>query len=407
MKIAVFSDYFFPELGGIQDSIAITARSLGLRGHSIAIHAPRYGAADYRQVSATLREPDLGDNVRIHRRWSVPFPSSTRQSRAALPSPLALAALTGRARPDIIHSHSFFGLGLEAVLAGAILGIPVIGTNHTTIAGFGPHIPVSVDRAAAYVVWYYNRCDQVTAPSRSVFEELGLARLRRPQRVISNPIESGLFTPGNAANRPASCARFGLPGPTITFAGRLGREKNIDVVLHAIAGLRDQGIAADLAIAGHGAHEPALRALAADLRIADRVRFLSTLPQAELARLLQISDIFVMPSTSETQSMVLLQAMASGVAVVAANSRALPEFVGPANGVLVEPHDSARLAVAFADLLGSPDLRCRLGAAGRRRVERYGVETVTDEWEVLYRSVLDRDQLRGRAKGDQLRGAGV
>jgi 1,2-diacylglycerol 3-alpha-glucosyltransferase len=407
MKIAVFTDYFFPELGGIQDSIAITARSLGLRGHAVDIHAPRYGASDYRRVNAAAREPDLGTNVRIHRRLSLPFPSSTRQSRVALPSPLVVPDLSGRARPDIIHTHSFFGMGLEAVLAGVVLGIPVVGTNHTTIAGFGPHIPVSVERAAAYVMWYYNRCNQVTAPSRSVFEELGMDRLRPQHRVVSNPIDIGLFTPETATERQALCTRFGLAGPTITFAGRLGPEKNIEVIFHAVAALRDQGIAADLAIAGHGAHEPVLRTLAADLRIAERVRFLGTLAPEDLARLLQISDIFAMLSTSETQSMALLQAMACGAAVVAANSRALPEFVSPDNGVLVEPHEPARLADTFADLLGSPDWRRRLGAAGRRSVERYGVETVTDEWEMLYQSVLDRGPSRERAKGDQLRGAGV
>jgi glycosyltransferase involved in cell wall biosynthesis len=404
MRIAVFTDYFFPELGGIQDSIAITAGALGRRGHSIDIYAPRYGAGDYRRVNATGREPDLGANVRVHRRLSLPFPSSTRQSRVALPSLLVLA---GWAKPDLIHTHSFFGLGLEALLAGTAQRIPVVGTNHTTIAGFGPHIPVSVARAAAYVMWYYNRCDQVTAPSRSVFAELGLGRLRPPHRVISNPIDIGLFTPAGAAERQRLSTRFGLTGPTITYAGRLGAEKNIEVILPAVAALRDQGIAADLAIAGHGAHEPVLRTIAADLRIAERVKFVGTLAPDELARLLQVSDIFAMMSTSETQSMALLQAMACGVAVVAANSRALPEFVSPDNGVLVEPHDSARLAAAFADLLGSPDRRCRMGAAGRRSVERYGVETVTDEWELLYRSVLDRGPSRERAKGDQLRGAGV
>jgi len=397
LKIAVFTDYFFPELGGIQDSIAITSRALGLRGHAVDIHAPRYGAQDYRLVGAEVRDPELGANVRIRRRMSLPFPSSTRQSRAALPSPVALAACAGRRRPDVIHTHSFFGMGLEALLTGTFLGIPVIGTNHTTIAGFGPHIPVRVDRAAAYVMWYYNRCDHVTAPSLSVFEELGLDRLRPPHQVVSNPIDTGLFRPARDDERQAGLAWFAqsgpvtgpVTGPIITYAGRLGSEKNIDVLLRAMAVLRDQGVAGDLVIAGHGAHEPVLRALAVELGIAQHVRFVGTLAAAELALLLQISDIFTMMSTSETQSMALLQAMASGVAVVAANTRALPESVCPANGILVDPGDLAGLAVALAGLLAAPDLRRRLGSAGRRFAERYGVETVVDEWEALYCSVLN------------------
>ena len=389
----MFTDYFFPELGGIQDSIAITSRALGARGHAVDIHAPRYGARDYRLVGTPVRELDLGANVRIRRRMSLPFPSSTRQSRAALPSALGLAACAGRARPDVIHTHSFFGVGLEALLAGAFLGIPVIGTNHTTIAGFGPHIPVRVDRAAAYVLWYYNRCDHVTAPSRSVFEELGQDRLRPPHQVVSNPIDTGLFRPARNDEREAGLARFDqlgpVTGPIIAYAGRLGPEKNIDVLLRAMAVLRGQGVPADLVIAGHGAHEPNLRTLAVELGIAQYVRFVGTLAASELALLLRISEIFALMSTSETQSMALLQAMSSGVPVVAANTRALPEFVCRSNGVLVDPGDVAGLAAALAELLAAPALRRDLGSAGRRFAERYGVETVIDEWEALYRSVLN------------------
>jgi 1,2-diacylglycerol 3-alpha-glucosyltransferase len=389
MRIAMFTDYFFPELGGIQDSIATISRSLGKRGNQVDIFAPRYAGRDYRRVGAAARERDLGVNVHVRRRTSLPFPSSTRQSRAALVSPIAWARLARRPRPDIIHAHSFFGIGLEALLAGALLGIPVIGTNHTTIAGFGPYIPVSVDRAAAYVAWFYNRCDYVTAPSRSVFVELETTRLCRPSMVVSNPIDTDLFMPVRDEERDALRARFGLSSPTVTYAGRLGPEKNIEVLLRAVAMLRNGGIAAELALAGHGSHEPILRAMAKELRIAPYVRFFGTLPQDELARLLRISDAFVLMSTSETQSMVLLQAMASGVPVVAADTRALPEFVTAANGVLVDPHDPAGLARALSDLLTTPERRRQLGSGGRRSASRYSVETVTDEWEALYRSVID------------------
>jgi 1,2-diacylglycerol 3-alpha-glucosyltransferase len=389
MRIAMFTDYFFPELGGIQDSIATISRSLAVRGHHIDIYAPRYGSRDYRIAGEATRERDLGENVRVRRRASVPFPSSTRQSRAAMPSPIAPAVLAYRARPDVIHAHSFFGIGLEALLNGACLGIPVIGTNHTTVAGFAGHMPLSVRKAAAYVTWFYNRCDYVTAPSRSVFDELDTAGLSRPPVVISNPIDTVLFRPAADDECESLRARFGLSGPVITCAGRLGPEKNIDVLVNAMAILRDQGVTAELVIAGHGSHEPLLRTLVATLGIGARVRFLGTLRQDELARLLRISDTFAIMSTSETQSMVLLQAMASGLPVVAANTRALPEFVGAANGVLVDPNDPMLLARELADLLAMPERRRRLGLAGRLFAERYGVETISGEWETLYQSALD------------------
>ena len=389
MKIAMFTDYFFPELGGIQDSVATIGQALGRRGHRVDIYAPCYGRRDYRRIGSSLHERDLGANVHVHRRRSLPFPSSTQQSRAALTSPLSWIRLGLRSRPDVIHAHSFFGVGLEALLSAACLRIPVIGTNHTTVAGFAPHIPVSAELASAYVRWFYNRCDYITAPSRSVIEELGPARLHPPYRVVSNPIDTLLFTPATPAERDALKARLGLSRPTITYAGRLGPEKNVDVLLRAVALLAESGTSPDLAIAGHGSHETALRNLAAELRIAHHVRFLGTLNQAELARLLRVSDTFAIMSTSETQSMVLLQAMASGVPVVAAASRALPEFVGPANGVLVEPYDHVALAQALGDLLAAPERRWKLGDAGRQSAGKYCTETITDEWEALYRSVLE------------------
>jgi 1,2-diacylglycerol 3-alpha-glucosyltransferase len=393
MRIAMFSDYFFPELGGIQDSIATVGRALGQRGHKVDIYVPRYGSRDYERVGAACEERDLGANVRVLRLPSLPFPSSTRQSRAALMSPLSWLRLRRKDTPDVIHAHSFFGIGLEALLDGAMLRIPVVGTNHTTVGGFGPHIPVSVGMAASYVMWFYNRCDYVTAPSRSVFDELGSAKLRRPHSVVSNPIDTGLFAPSPSA-RAAFQARFGLPGPTIVYAGRLGPEKNIDILLRAVAALAHADVPADLAIAGHGSHEPALRALAIGLGIESRVKVLGTLTPPDLAGLFQAADVFSMMSTSETQSMALLQAMASGLPVVAANSRALPEYVNNTNGLLVEPDDEAALAQAFRGLLDAPERRRELGAGGRRFAMEYGVEAVSDAWESIYEAVVTKGTTR-------------
>jgi glycosyltransferase involved in cell wall biosynthesis len=328
--------------------------------------------------------------VRISRRPSLPFPSSTKQSRAALPSPVGWAKLALRARPHVIHAQSYFGIGLEALMNGAWLNIPVVGTNHTTIAGFAGHMPVSVEKASAYAAWFFNKCDYVTAPSRSVFDELGGAKIARPIAVISNPIDTSLFSPGPDREATALRAKWCLSGPLVSFAGRLAPEKNIEILLHALAALRARGVVAQLALAGHGSSDASLRQLAATLGIADQMRFLGTLPQPELASLLRLTDVFALMSTSETQSMVLLQAMACGVPVVAADSRALPEFVGPESGVLTHPHDADRLAAVLEHLLAAPETRHRMGSAGRQRALKYGVAAVADSWEELYQATQNR-----------------
>ena len=136
-----------------------------------------------------------------------------------------------------------------------------------------------------------------------------------------------------------------------------------------------------------------MKRLAGRLAITDLVRFLGTLRPDDLVRLFQASDLFAIPSTSETQSMVLAQAMATGLPVVAANSRALPEFVGPERGLLVDPHDPGAFAEAFATLLrADPAHRLRLGQAARAAAEALGVNHVTDWWEALYRSTLQERQ---------------
>lgn len=392
----MFSDGFFPELGGVQDSVATLAAALGRRGHTVAVHAPRYAARDFAAVAEPVREIDLGANVAVRRRRSFRYPTSTAQSRMVMPSPFPSARLARRGRPDVIHVHSPFGLGLEGLLAGALLGVPVVGTNHTAIGAFLPRAPVDAARwGERYFAWFYARCDRVTAPSRSVFDDLGgAARLRRACRVVSNPIDADAFAPVPGPRRERIKAELGLSGATVTYAGRLGPEKNLEPVLEAVALVAGTHPAALLAVAGHGSHEPALRRLAARLGIEARVRFLGTLGKPALARLLQASDVFVTMSTSETQGMALLQAMACGVAVVGARSRALPEYIDGTNGLLVPPHDHLALARALAWLLDRPDRRRDLGAGGRRSAERCGVGAVTTQWEAIYLSM--REEHRGR-----------
>jgi 1,2-diacylglycerol 3-alpha-glucosyltransferase len=407
MRIAVFSDNFHPEIGGIQDSIEALAKALGQRGHAVDFYVPRYGRREFEHISAAPFELNLGPQIRVHRLRSVPFPSSTKQSRAVFPALASWLRLSPTARPDVIHTQTFFGAGLNALLAGRRLGIPVAGTNHTAIKAFGSYLPFGMDAATAYVLWYYNRCDFVTAPSQSVFNELGQDRLRRPLEVVSNPIATDIFRPVSQAAKRKLRTELRLHGPTIVYAGRLGCEKNIDPILHALALLKQRVPSAELVIAGHGSQERHLRTLVQRIGLEPSVRFVGTLPKSSLAELFQASDVFVTMSTSETQGMAVLQAMACGLPVIGANARALPEYIASDRGFLVEASDVASLADRLADLFGHSDLRSRLGRGGASYVKQFATERIAVQWEHHYQLLIERKASDERSHQDQLCRASV
>ena len=200
MRIAIFSDNFYPQLSGISDSIMTLGRELAKRGHFINYCVPKYPAADYEKAGVKNEEIDMGKNITVTRFVSVNAPLGNGNVPAIIP--FGQFIKIKKFRPDVIHSQLFFGAGFEALLAAKILRIPMIGTNHTAITEYiryAPfHPPYLNEIGLKYVNWYYNRCDFVTAPSASVFTEMLEHGFKKPYRVISNPIDTETFKPGPA-----------------------------------------------------------------------------------------------------------------------------------------------------------------------------------------------------------------
>jgi 1,2-diacylglycerol 3-alpha-glucosyltransferase len=417
MRIALFTDSFYPELGGIQDSILASARELGARGHAVAIFAPAASPRDFARANLPMgepalarpalgglalgglaqgchgpcepipSEPALGDTVEVHRLFALPMPGSTGQSRLVLPTGRRWRAVA-RFRPDVIHSHTFLGVGLEALAVAHRLRTPLIGTNHWAIGEFNVYAPVARG-AVARGCWralarYYNRCDWVSAPSRATMADMRAHGFRRPGAVISNPIDTACFHPPAPGERQALKARLGLGRATVLFAGRLAREKRIDVLLRALPALRQAVPEAELVLAGHGSARGALETLARDLGVAAHVRFTGTLRHDALAELCRAADVFALASTSESQSMVLLQAMSAGLASVGARHGPLVEYITPEVGLLAEPGQPEAFAQALAGLLRQPDLRAAMEAQATRHVAKFGVPVVVDAWQDVY-----------------------
>ncbi len=390
MKIAVFSDNFYPELSGIADSVATAVTELGKRDYTIRIYVPEYSVENYKLAGLSLKEPNLGKKVSLYRLKSLPFLGPTKQSRAVIFSPLILSEIK-KFKPDIIHSHLFFGAGLEALFVSKILKIPLVGTSHTPITEYIKSSQVGSDwlkkASSEYVSWYYNQCEKITAPSKSIIDEMKKKDFKRPFEVISNPIDLRSFKKVSSIEKKRLKKFFGFQQQTIFYAGRLSPEKKLEVIIQAVNLIDKEREDFNLAIAGEGSERKPLENLVKKLKLDKRVKFLGILSKKDLAKAYQASDIFVIMSTAETQSISLMQAMATELPVIGARARALPEYINSQNGFLVNPGDYQDLAQKILFLFKNPQLGQKMGSKGQKTVKNFSVTKIINQWEKFYQNI--------------------
>lgn len=387
MKIAIFSDNFYPELSGISDSIIASAQELAKMGHQIRFFVPDYSQKNYQTAGImSKREIDLDNNIQISRYFSFPYPTPTKQGRMVIPC--GLRALEVRKfKPDVIHTHLFFGVGIEALLAAKLLKIPIIGTNHTAIAEFVKYAPIKAkwvgSASLRYASWYYGRCNLTTSPSELLLEEMKLHGFKGKQEVVYNPIDAETFNVVADRDRETLKKKFGVSDKTIVYAGRFAPEKNIDIIVRAVALAKEKIPDITLAMAGHGSFFSDIEKLVSEEGLEKNTKFLGTLSHFELADLYRASEIFSITSTSEIQSMTLIQAMACGLPIIGVKARGFEHI--KENGILIEPGDIKALSEKIILLLNDPDMRNVLSGRSLQFAQKLSDKNIAAEWERIYR----------------------
>lgn len=390
MKIAIFSDNFYPEISGISDSIILLAKELSKLGHEIHFFAPRYSEKDYAVANIEFKEINLGENVKIHRLWSLPyFGSPTKQARFVMPSGIQ-AFKFRKEKFDIIYTQDPFGVGLEGLLMAKILKIPLIGTNHTPITEFTRYAPMHnkfFDWMALRIFsWYYNRCQFITAPSGGILDEMKTCKFKKPCKPLSNPIDLAGFKPAKEEERKNLKNKFGLSEKTILYTGRLAIEKQIDVIIKAVTEVKKLFPDVTFAITGCGNAEEKLKKLTEELDLKNNVKFFGRVGDEEHVEIYKASDIFAIMSTAETQSLSMMKAMATGLPVIGADARALPEYIGRDNsrGFVVPIGDEKTLAEKIIFLFENPEERKRMGQAGIIFVGKFSAASIAEEWQKIF-----------------------
>ncbi|MBN3037631.1 MAG: glycosyltransferase [Candidatus Diapherotrites archaeon] len=384
MRVLLASESYWPNIDGGAVAQHNLALRLAERGHEVAVVAPGNRFENY-------VEEDCGTTV--FRQRALTFPPYDVYKVTLFPHH-NVGKVFKAFRPDVVHAHNPYQVGRAALHFSKAFSVPIVGSNHLQ----PENLLMSVSRFRSlysplksvgwrFIVDYYNRCDAVVSPTRTAVDLLVGAGLRVPAQPISNGIDLERFSPKNHGEYLRD--KLGLPDkPIVLYAGRLSGEKHLEVLLRAVPRVVWE-CGAHFVLVGSGRERGNLVALAGSLGIEESVSFTGFLDAADFQNVYALADVFAIPSEAELQSIVTLEAIASGLPVVATNKDALPELVHDGkNGFLFEPGDSGALADRLIALLSDPLLRKRFGRESRRIAEPHSIERVVSSFEGVYASVL-------------------
>lgn len=384
MRIAYLTQSYPPMISGAAQAVEQTARAMAQRQHTVLVIAASDGPQAYEQHE---------QNLDIARLSSFRNPLRVGQRLLNAPRTRTLQLLH-EFQPDIIHVHEPVQLGKLALEYAKHTGTPVLLTAHQLpwfIASylpkvFKPFVESLLWSYACTIVRHYTRVITPTATiAKIIKEKTGV----RPQ-VIGYGVDLHAFSPLQTNDlKPALRANLQVPGdgPIILHVGRLDADKNVRQVLAGTCEVLKQ-TQAHLLIAGDGREKPHLMRMCSRLGIQDRVHFTGFVPPSQLPDIYRIADVFVTASEIETQGIVLHEAAASGLPIVAVNATCISEIVHDnKNGFLVAAGDSAALSRAMLQILQNPGLASRMGVYGRQLVGLQKADHTWESHEALYTQV--------------------
>jgi phosphatidylinositol alpha 1,6-mannosyltransferase len=377
--ILIGADTYPPAVNGAARFAGSLATGLARRGYEVHVVAPSPTGRPVREVL---------DGVVLHGLRSSRYPTH-HNLQISLPweTHRAVSEIIDEVRPDVVHTNGSFIVGRSLVAATHRAGIPLVATNHLmpeNLVGY-MLVPSSMHRTVGRWLWrdigrVYAKADVVTAPTPRAVDLLAEHAGLTHAIPVSNGIDTDHYPTSTREDRPE---------PTVLFVGRLDPEKRVDEIIRAFA-LLPESLPGRLEIIGTGNKADDWAALAAKAGVAHRIRFRGYVPDDELLTAYSEADVFCMPGIAELQSLVTLEAMSSGLPVVAADAMALPHLVRPGiNGWLYTPGDVRELANRLGDLLADAGLRHRMGAASRELVAAHAMDGTLDAFEGIYDKVLD------------------
>jgi glycosyltransferase involved in cell wall biosynthesis len=404
----MISDVYFPRINGVSTSIQTFRRDLARQGHDTLLIAPDYGggggSADLSPGQPAPREEGL-PMLRMRSR-AVP---RDPEDRIMSPGQIRRLAPWLRAqRFDVIHIQTPFVAHYAGVALARALQLPVVETYHTYFEEYLHHYVPLLPRALTRFVARRFTCSQahqvnrLIAPSCAMQDALRAYGVRTPIEVIPTGLEADRFVAGDGAGFRTRAGIDPLQ-PVLVHVGRIAHEKNIDFLLRVLVRVRAAVPEVMMLVAGEGPALAHCRRLVEALGIAGNVTFAGYLDRRrELLDCYRAGDLFVFASRTETQGLVLLEAMAQGIPVVSTAHMGTVDVLGPGRGCVVVEEGEAQFAASVVELLRDRALRMRLGRDAEAYARGWSATQMAVRLGALYREVCGpvSDQARPDSGSD-------
>jgi phosphatidylinositol alpha 1,6-mannosyltransferase len=359
VRIALFSEVYWPMVSGVGVTLLRLTDALHARGHQVRVYSATYALP-----------PGTPDRPEVHRSPSVPF-FLYPDVQWAFPRLREIVDDLAAFRPDVVHVATEFSLGIAGVKAAKQLDLPIVASAHTDYDQYAARYGVTWALRAGwhYLRWFYGQAHRVLCPSRiyeTAVHEHGVLHTG----IWSRGVDPEVFSPRFRSDAYRAALGLGPDDLLVTYIGRIAREKNLGLLLEAWETLAPERGSARLAFVGRGPLEDDIRR-----REIPGVHVSGLLQGDALSAAYASADVFAFPSSTETFGNSLLEAMGSGLPSLVAGSGGVMEFAEhERNAWLVEPDSTASIVDGLRRLLGDAALRRRLadGALATARARAWG-----------------------------------
>lgn len=348
------------------------------RGHQVYIFAPSY--------------PDQAPEEKVFRFLSVPA-LTQREFSLAVPFSPTLGQRIRRLGLDVIHVHSPFLLGNLGAYYARRYRLPLVFTYHTRYEEYVHYVPFIPQLSRQVVrLWvrdFCNRCHLIVAPTPSMAEHIRRGGVEVPVEVIPTGIKLAEL----AGGEPGWLRRrYNVPAEArvLLYVGRLGKEKNLAFLLEAFQEIRRREERAWLVLVGGGVLAGELQEQVRRLGLADRIVFTGSLPPEEVGHCYRGADLFVFSSLTETQGLVIAEAMATGLPAVAVRAPGVTDVLEDGVQGYLTGLSQAEFVRKVLELLGDEQRRLAMAAAARQRAKEFSAERSVERLLQAYQGLLER-----------------